>query len=354
MKKVFVSGCYDVLHGGHLEFFKQARALGDYLIVCLPSDSVLFAYKHRQPWIPLEHKIRVMKALKPVDEVVVGEDMEPGLNFRTHFLRIKPQVLAVTDDDGFESPKRELCREVGAEYVRLPKSLDYEPISTTAILARVRATTQAPMRVDFAGGWFDVPRFARPGAYIVNCTISPLVSLIDWPYEKCSGLGGSGAYAILQGKDGVSSEVQNGVGWQDPAVIMETGLCVWRSGPTPVLEAKVNPSFLAGRMALLWTGKTHVTNALADLGRDYDLLERSGKLAREAVLAMDFDRLCEAVRITHEVQLKEGMAKLPDLGAKAMKYCGGGHGGYAVYIFDKRPSRRDLLPIEPYMRQFMG
>ena len=34
-RRVFVSGCYDVLHGGHLEFFTQARALGDHLIVCV-------------------------------------------------------------------------------------------------------------------------------------------------------------------------------------------------------------------------------------------------------------------------------------------------------------------------------
>lgn len=33
-KIVFVSGCYDIIHGGHVEFFQQAKALGDYLVVC--------------------------------------------------------------------------------------------------------------------------------------------------------------------------------------------------------------------------------------------------------------------------------------------------------------------------------
>ena len=37
MKKVFVSGCYDILHAGHLQFFEEARALGDYLIVSFAS-----------------------------------------------------------------------------------------------------------------------------------------------------------------------------------------------------------------------------------------------------------------------------------------------------------------------------
>lgn len=47
---------------------------------------------------------------------------------------------------------------------------------------------------------------------------------------------GSGARALLNGRDGVDSEIDLGVGWQDPAAIRETGLRVWRSGPKPVLD----------------------------------------------------------------------------------------------------------------------
>ena len=352
MKKVFVSGCYDVLHGGHLEFFQQAKALGDHLIVCLPSDAALLLHKDRKPWIPLAHKSHLIAALEPVDEVVLGDDPEPGMNFRSQFMKIRPDVLAVTEDDEFEGPKRALCASTGAAYVSLPKSLAYEKISSTEIVENARAATRAPLRVDFAGGWLDVPRLARSGTFIVNCAISPLVTLSDWPYETCSGIGGSGAYALLQGRDGIASELENNVGWQDPAVIMETGLCVWRSGERPVLEAKINPSFLSGRMALYWSGETHVTASLADVDRDYDLLARGSEVARDAALAMDLDRLCEAIGMTYAVQLKEGMQDLPDLGERARKYCGSGHGGYAVYLFDARPEREDFIPVEPYMERF--
>ncbi|GAG15681.1 unnamed protein product, partial [marine sediment metagenome] len=139
-----------------------------------------------------------------------------------------------------------------------------------------------------------------------------------------------------------------------PVIIQETGLCVWRSGKRPVLEIKVNPSYLRGKMALYWTGKQHVTRDLADLDRDYDLLVKGSRIARDAVFENDFDKLCEAVQVTHEVQLKEGMKELPDLGEKARKYCGAGHGGYAVYFFDERPILKDLLEIEPYIRSFSG
>jgi hypothetical protein len=54
-----------------------------------------------------------------------------------------------------------------------------------------------------------------------------------------AGLGGSAAHALINGRDPVQSELDLGVGWQDPAVIRETGLCVWRSGPKPVLDFKV-------------------------------------------------------------------------------------------------------------------
>lgn len=352
MKKVFVSGCYDILHGGHVEFFNQAKALGDYLIVSLPSEEVLFMHKRRRPFIPLDHKIHLTQSLSMVDEVVVGDDLEIGLNFRSAFLQIKPQILAATEDDKFEQIKKDLCAQVGAEYVSLPKNLSYEQISTTEIFQRLHVPAEAPMRIDFAGGWLDVPRFARPDGYIVNCAISPMVSLYNWDYETCSGLGGSGAYALLTAKDGVKSELANDVGWQDPVIIQETGLCVWRSGTLPVLDIKANPSFLRGKMAIYWTGAPHITRDLADLDRDYDLLTEGGKVGRLAVIERDFDRLCEAVTITHEVQLKEGMKELPDFGEKARKYCGSGHGGYALYMFDERPDNRDLINIEPHMRLF--
>ena len=72
-----------------------------------------------------------------------------------------------------------------------------------------------------------------------------MVSLMEWGYEKCAGMGGSGAWAMLEGRDPVQSELDLGVGWQDPAVINETGLCVWRSGPSPVLDLKSTGDFWA-------------------------------------------------------------------------------------------------------------
>jgi cytidyltransferase-like protein len=362
MKKVFVSGCFDILHGGHVEFFTQAKALGDHLTVCFANDEVLFRHKNKKSSLPIGHKKRLIESFSMVDEVVVGEDLEPGLDFKSHLLRLKPDILAVTEDDQYGRQKRQLCRQIGTKYVILPKSLNFQKISTTEIINYIKAPQETPLRVDFAGGWTDVPKYARSDSWIVNCTITPTVSLNHWPYEVGSGLGGSAAYSILAGKNGLQSELDLGVGWQDPAVIAETGLCVWKSGPIPKLEFKINPEFLTGRLALLWTGNNHTTYKEVNNKRDYDLVALAGRTARTAVnpFKIDFNKLCEATNLSYKMQLGEGMKELPDHKQKAKKYCGGGFGGYALYIFattaarDKFLALEKTVKIEPYLKQLAG
>ncbi len=358
MRKVFVSGCYDILHAGHLQFFREARALGGHLTVSFASSDVLWLHKRRRSSLPDEHKKALLEALDTVDEVVVGKCMEEGLDFKDDFLALKPAVLAVTEDDKYGPLKRDLCRQVGAEYVVLPKTPpQFAPVSTTQIVKWIRAPRVAPLRVDFAGGWLDVPRFARPGGHIVNCAISPTVSLSEWPYERNAGLGGSGAWALLNGDDGVSSELDLGVGWQDPAIIAEGGLCVWRSGERPVLDIKTDGELVRGRMALYWSGRQHDTPGLADRKRDLDLVFEAGNVAREAVWKQDLGMLAEGVRISWKMQEGEGMDPLPSdvPGALAWKYSGGGFGGYAVYLFKDNASRDaackrpGFRSIEPYI-----
>jgi len=359
MKKVFVSGCYDILHAGHLQFFEEARALGDYLIVSFASAEVLWHHKRRKPSIPDDHKRALLQGLRMIDEVIITHGHKAGLDFEDDFLRIRPDFLIVTEDDQYGQVKRELCAQVGAHYTVLPKTPPrFEPVSTSSIVRWVQAPTEAPLRVDFAGGWLDVPRFSRPGEFVVNCAISPLVSLREWPYEKQAGLGGSGAWALLNGRDGIESEIDLGVGWQDPAVIRESGLCVWRSGHLPVLDFKQNGDFLTGRMAIYWTGTQHDTPGVANFPRDYDRIAQSARIAREGVLHTDIKQLAAGVALYHATQLDEGMDPLPEIpGAIARKYCGGGYGGYALYLFAD-PAHRDtavasalvLRAVEPLCR----
>jgi len=119
-----------------------------------------------------------------------------------------------------------------------------------------------------------------------------------------------------------------------------------------VLDFKHNGDFLTGRMAILWTAGQHDTPGVVDHPRDYDRIAASGRIAREAVLEADIAKLAEAVTLYHETQLAEGMAPLPEIGgALASKYCGGGYGGYAVYLFPDEGSRAAALSATPDLRQ---
>ena len=361
MKKIFVSGCYDILHAGHLQFFEEAKALGDYLIVSFASSDVLWYHKKRKPSIPDDHKKALLEGLSVVDEVIIGTELDYGIDFGSAFRALRPDILAVTEDDLYAKEKKALCEEVGAIYMVLPKTPPkFAPVSTSSLVSNIKAPTQVPVRVDFAGGWLDVPEKAIPGAYIVNCSVTPMVSMREWGYERNSGLGGSGAWAVLNGWDPVKSELGLGVGWQDPAVISETGACVWKSGAYPELDFKNTGDFLKGCMAILFTGKDHDTPGIACKERDYKRIAQSSLIARSGVMEHRRDILAAGIALYHSVQLEEGMEPLPVIeGALAQKYCGGGHGGYALYLFDSPVDREKamavtpgLRAVEPYCRTF--
>jgi len=358
MKKIFVSGCYDIVHAGHIQFFIEAKALGEHLTVCIASDKVLMLEKKRKPSLPLDHKKSVIHALEMVDDVVIGENLEKGLNFKKHFLQIKPNILAVTEDDKYNELKRDLCALIGAEYFVLPKTPpSIDQTNTSKILAKIQAPQEVPLRVDFAGGWLDVPRFSKKGGFIVNCAITPHVSLNKWEYKKKSGLGGSAAWAILNGEDGIKSELNLGVGWQDPAVIYETGLCVWNSGVKPKLYLKRNCNMLNGLMAIYFTNDDHDTPLIVDIERNYSLIYKAGQIACKAIINEDLTQLANAVKISYKVQLDEGMNHLLEVdNCIAQKYCGGGWGGYALYLFSSKLDREKFVndnlqakSIEPFM-----
>lgn len=70
-KRVYVDIVGDLFHAGHVEFLKQARAFGDYLIVGVLANDVVEEYK-RDPILSLEERVKVIAACRYVDEVIVA------------------------------------------------------------------------------------------------------------------------------------------------------------------------------------------------------------------------------------------------------------------------------------------
>lgn len=94
IKRVYVNVCADLMHAGHVEFFKKSRELGNYLIVGVHTDADIASYK-RVPILTLDERVTVVKACRYVDEVIEGAPLfvtEPWL--KEH----KIDVVAHGDD----------------------------------------------------------------------------------------------------------------------------------------------------------------------------------------------------------------------------------------------------------------
>jgi cytidyltransferase-like protein len=174
-KKVFVSGCFDLLHSGHIAFFKEAAAYGD-LYVALGSDQTVFDLKGRLPVNSQDERLFMVRAVGDVKDAFIssGSGM---LDFLDEFNQLQPDVMVV-NADGHTLEKQQLCEARGVEYIVLQREPhgDLPPRSTTAL----RTVNQMPFRIDLAGGWLDQPYVSKyyPGA-VVTISIEPTIQFND-------------------------------------------------------------------------------------------------------------------------------------------------------------------------------
>jgi cytidyltransferase-related domain len=92
-KKVFVSGCYDMLHSGHVAFFKEASGYGD-LYVGIGSDKTIEELKNRKTVCSEKERLYMVKAIRYVKDAFVN----PGsgmLDFAELINEIKPDIFVV-------------------------------------------------------------------------------------------------------------------------------------------------------------------------------------------------------------------------------------------------------------------
>ena len=95
-KKVFVSGCYDLLHSGHVEFFRQAAQYGD-LYVGIGSDETILHYKNHKTLYNEKERLFMVKAIRYVKDAYINAgsgimDFIPTVDF------LKPEILVVNED----------------------------------------------------------------------------------------------------------------------------------------------------------------------------------------------------------------------------------------------------------------
>lgn len=122
----------DLLHRGHRQALKQAKALGDYLIVGVLTDEATAAYKH-WPIIPFDERMEGIEELPYVDRVVTQYNIDPTENLK----KLDVDILTHGDDWDENFPGAEYMRNIGKRAIRT-KYYPYQ--STSKIIEKIKET----------------------------------------------------------------------------------------------------------------------------------------------------------------------------------------------------------------------
>ena len=112
-KIVLANGSFDLLHVGHIRYLKDAKSLGDILIVAINSDKSVKMYKgDKRPIVPEDERAEIISALEFVDYVVIFEEIDVKKVLTT----LKPHIQAKGTDYTEESvPERDVVLSYGGE-----------------------------------------------------------------------------------------------------------------------------------------------------------------------------------------------------------------------------------------------
>ena len=152
-KKVFVSGCYDLLHSGHVEFFRQAAEYGD-VYVGIGSDATVLHYKNHKTLYPEQERLFMVKSIRYVKDAFINQG-DGVMDFIPTVEALKPDIFVV-NADGSSPEKEQFCKERGIEYVVLQRT-PAEGLKARSSTDLKAATCEIPTRLDLAGTWIDQP-----------------------------------------------------------------------------------------------------------------------------------------------------------------------------------------------------
>lgn len=124
MRRVITYGTFDLLHYGHINLLRRARALGDYLVVALSTDEFNWNEKGKKCYFSYEQRKALLESIRYVDLVIPEENWEQKRR-DIHLYGI--DVFVMGDD---WAGKFDFLRQEGADVVYLPRTPE---ISTTQI-----------------------------------------------------------------------------------------------------------------------------------------------------------------------------------------------------------------------------
>jgi len=181
-KRVLVSGCFDLLHAGHIAFFKKASTYGE-LYVSIGTDQNIKYLKGNSPYFSQEERLYIVNAVQYVHQAFLSSG-SGILDFKPDLIRLQPDIFIV-NADGHTEEKERLCKEYGVEYIvlnRIP-----EPGLTVRASSEIKKDLRMPYRICLAGGWLDQPWISEMhSGPVVVVQIKPTID-----FNERSGIGTS-------------------------------------------------------------------------------------------------------------------------------------------------------------------
>lgn len=142
---VATGGCFDLLHPGHVSLLRQARSLGDALVVCVNSDRSIRGLKGPgRPINTVADRVRLLEALEPVDAVLVFDEFSPAALLES----LRPDVWVKGEDYADTAmPEADVVRRHGGQVVFVPLASDY---STSRLVAAIERNAASPAPAEVA------------------------------------------------------------------------------------------------------------------------------------------------------------------------------------------------------------
>jgi rfaE bifunctional protein nucleotidyltransferase chain/domain len=118
-KIVLAGGCFDLLHIGHIEFLKNAKKHGTLFILLESDESIKRLKGIKKPIIPIAERAEILASINYVDYVVPLSGIKTNEDYKRIISQIRPDFVAVTNDDASKEIKKQEVEEVGGKIIEV-------------------------------------------------------------------------------------------------------------------------------------------------------------------------------------------------------------------------------------------